>query len=304
MKLGMALLDADMRLNRPLHVMEHVMATGGWNVDAVPSPRPDAECQSDVVRLAAGDSVSLPRPFVFRVEPREALAGTSCRDMARALSVNAGFGHAYEASAGGADMREVAYLGAAHLHIFIYDPVHDAVGRQGRDEKASEVRRGSHLIPQHAVLQGAADFSRIVRERKPRRPQQCPLVIVVTGLDERWESSPTGHSAEVLHGSGFGPPGDGMRAAGDVSRQVRAYLERAAPGLVTVAEHNWSDVTYLPCSVAGARPAGDAAHTRSASPQEPVGCDVPLLVGLAKALHGRQTDSIDDDPEVGDGDHP
>lgn len=247
----------------------------------------------DVVTLAAGDSLKLPRPFVFRVEPRDAAGRAAFGDSGRAVSVNACFGREYEASPAGPGIREVAYLGAAHLHVFLVDPSRDGRESHGHDGRVFAAAGKSITVPQYTVLQAAAELSRAVRERKPQRPQQCPLVVVVPRFDEWRESLADGISEGVMSAVRFGATGDGMQVVSRVSLCVRSYLEKLAPELVAIAEHNWSDVTYVPCTIFRASsfdapsamtPADSQSPLRSRPAADHLWCDVPLLIGLSKAL--------------------
>jgi hypothetical protein len=314
MTFGMALLDADLQLNRPLHLMEQALAVSVGDVDDVEKPLSTAlpGMHSDAVCIASGDSVSLPRPFVFRVESSEGPAARAGRDLARAVSVNTGFRHDSDAPSAVPDLREVAHLGASHLQVFVYDPIRDRRGRGHPGEPDGGVDEDPHAIPQHAILQAAADASRVLRERRPHKPQQCPLVIVVTRLEEWCDGLPVGLAPSGTPVFRDGAEAEAMRVIETVSENVRDLLVKSAPELVTVADHHWRDVTYVPVSFMGLpRGSGSGGDSLAASrgatgaplAPSPVWCDVPLLVGLAKARADVQVEVADDAPHRHAGGH-
>lgn len=309
---GMALLDADIRLNRPLHVMEQALAANSRDADRVEELLSAVQCAplSDVVSLASGDSVSLQRPFVFRADPLRVTDVQAGGDAARAVSVNIGLrSDATTSSSVRGDLLETAHLGVSDLHVFVYDPMRDRAGSHG----PGKVLSADHAVPQHVVLQAAADMSRLLRERRPRRPQQCPLVIAVMRLEDWEDHLPIGLALSITSALHSDARDHGMQAIEEASREVRAYLTRTAPELVTVAEHAWSDVTFIPASISGTLSEGARRDEPLVAPQvvaeatcgppqwRPLGCDLPMLVGLARASASLRVEAVGDDGPFLDG---
>jgi hypothetical protein len=303
---GMALLDADIGLNRPLHVLEQALAANSRDADHFEELLLAVQGGplSDVVSLASGDSVSLQRPFVFRADPLRATDVQVGRDAARAVSVNIGLGSdATRSSSVGTDLLETAHLGVADLQVFVYDPMRDRAGSQG----TGKVLSADHAVPQHVVLQAAADMTRLLRERRPRRPQQCPLVIAALPLEDSEDHPLVGLALSITSALQSGEIARGMQATEEASRELRACLMRTAPELVTVAEHAWSDVTFIPVSISGTlseggrrdeplvAPEGISESTCGPPQWRPLGCDVPMLVGLAKAIASLRAEAVGED---------
>jgi hypothetical protein len=131
---------------------------------------------------------------------------------------------------------------------------------------------------------------------------------------EDWEDHlPIGLALSITSALHSDARDHGMQAIEEASREVRAYLTRTAPELVTVAEHAWSDVTFIPASISGTLSEGARRDEPLVAPQvvaeatcgppqwRPLGCDLPMLVGLARASASLRVEAVGDDGPFLDG---
>jgi hypothetical protein len=311
-KFHVAFLDADPALNLRLHEYERDLFLNPKADELVAIEKTQVKGMEnlyDQVMFSPGEMpVSLPRPFVFRLEAGDHHPDAARRHLtSRAVCLYDNAGESFLAGARGDEARSVEHLGRSHLTIFLFDPTQDMRFRQacrGRSEDPQMQMRERTLsqeaaILQHTILENAAARMRKLRNMAFSDKHDGPLVVAVTKLDT-WKSL-LPHADKVLRmpllsmvrggGNGDGPLyALKTDAVNEVSKAVRAVLLKLAPEVIGAAEGFSSDVTYLPCSATGknvqklssAQSGAKVAFGIRPRDIKPFWCDMPFLVGMAR----------------------
>ncbi len=159
--------------------------------------------------------------------------------------------------------------------------------------KSDDPQLGDYGImnPQDGVIAEAA--ARIKTQKGLSQQQRCPqpLVVVVTKYDA-W-SALTNHAALdpswLIKPRTDGRNGLDLIKLRSLSDQVRSILHKYSPELVSAAEGNFQDVTYVPVSALGTTPEVDPSNgklvvrPRNVNPQF---AEVPLLYALHRSVEG------------------
>jgi hypothetical protein len=311
-KFGTAFLDADPALNLRLHEYERDLFLNPKADELVAIEKTQAKGMAnlyDEVMFSPGEPpVTLPRPFVFRLEAADHHPDVQRRHLtARAVCLYDNAGESFLAGATSDQSRAIEHLRHSHVTMFLFDPTQDMRFRRacrGRSEDPQmQVREHTFdqeaAILQHTILENAAARMRKLRNMSYSQKHDGPLVVVVTKLDA-WAAlipqadkllrlpvapvvRPATEAADPLHALR-------MEAVREVSNAVRTVLLKVAPEVIGAAEGYSSNVTYVPCSATGRNvqklPAPDAASKVAfgirPSDMKPFWCDLPFLVGMAK----------------------
>jgi hypothetical protein len=238
--------------------------------------------------LFGDQSVSYPRPFLFRLAPtgRHAHAANSDR-LARVLCMYDNAGEHFLPGQDTVAAPVTRHLAQSRVLFFLFDPLQDPRFRQacaGRvtDPQASADARTNRQV---ALLQEAeARIRRLVGLRQNEKYDR-PLIVVVTKYDAwKFLSKHPDLRQAWVRGAG-----DDSLAALDVgyveevSAGMREMLSRVCPEIVASAESFCETVLYLPVSATGASPERDAASgVLGVRPQniKPMWVEVPLLYSL------------------------
>jgi hypothetical protein len=311
-KFRTAFLDADPASNLRLHEYER---------DLFLNPRADElvaiektrltgmENLYDQVMFSPGEQpVSLPRPFIFRLEAAERHPDANRRHLtARAVCLYDNAGESFLASARSHESRSTEHLGHSHVTMFLFDPTQDMRFRRacrGRSEDPQmQVREHTFnqeaAILQHTILENAAARMRKLRNMAFSDKHDGPLVVIVTKLDAWGALLPNAEKllrapliSTVRAGYEHAEPLHAVRmdAVQEVSNAVRSVLVKLAPEVIGAAEGFSSNVTYVPCSATGRNvqkfgsPDPNAKVAFGIRPRDikPFWCELPFLVGMAK----------------------
>lgn len=308
---GTAFLDADPALNLRLHEYERDLFLNPKADELVAIEKTQAKGMAnlyDEVMFVPGQpSVTLPRPFVFRLEAADHHPDVKRRHRtARSVCLYDNAGESFLAGATSDQSRAIEHLKHAHVTMFLFDPTQDVRFREacrGRSEDPQmQVREQTFsqeaAILQHTILENAAARMRKLRNMPYSQKHDGPLVVVVTKLDAwaallpqadkilRQTLAPMvragADGVEPLHALS-------MNAVREVSNAVRTVLLKVAPQVIGAAEGYSTNVTYVPCSATGrnvqklpaADPAAKVAFGIRPRDIKPFWCEVPFLVGMA-----------------------
>lgn len=310
-KFRTAFLDADPALNLRLHEYERDLFLNPKADELVAIEKTQVQGMAnlyDQVMFSPGEApVSLPRPFVFRLEAADRHPDAGRRHLtARAVCLYDNAGESFLASARSDETRSIEHLGHAHVTMFLFDPTQDMRFRQacrGRSEDPQmKVREHTFsqeaAILQHTILENAAARMQKLRNLGYGDKHDGPLVVAVTKCDAWAALLPNADKllrmplvTMVRAGEDGVEPLHALRmdAVREVSKAVRTVLLKLAPEVIGAAEGFSSNVTYLPCSATGrnvqklgsADPNAKVAFGIRPRDIKPFWCDLPFLVGMA-----------------------
>ena len=311
-RFGIEFLDADPRFNLKLHEYEQSLFLNPRRDNLVTiektDPRGGQEGLCDRI-LLGGKSVTLPRPFVFRMQASDSHPLAAHRSAsARTVCFYDNAGELYLPTAGAEfadNFRATDHLGRSHLTMFLFDPTQDMRYRdacRGKSQDPQMEARNSSLeretnVLQHTILINATARMKRLRGLAESARHRGPLVVVVTKLDawmalfpnpEKLLRTPLLAMIKPALPQASETLALSPAAVATVSNAVRTILLKYSPEIVSAAEGFSSDVTYLPCSATGhnvKRTSNDASNAAfGVRPRDvkPLWCDLPFLVGMAK----------------------
>lgn len=307
-----AFVDADPTLNMRLHEYERDLFQNPKRDVPVALAKTQVQGMDglyDQVMFAAGqDAVSLPRPFVFRMEAAAGHPDASARaSTARAVCMYDNAGESFLTGAESETSRATEHLRHSHATLFLYDPTQDIRFREACAGRSSDPQMKvrdqafdqESAVQQYQILNTAAARMRKLRNMGSTDQNNGPLVVVVTKLDawsallpdaEKLLRLPLIQQVQQAAVGGNALHALRMPAVAQLSDATRRMLQKHADKVISAAEAYSTDVTYIPCSATGrnVQPLADVQQGAKVAfgirPRDikPFWCDIPFLVAMAR----------------------
>lgn len=293
---GIRFVDSDPGANQVLNRYEEILFK---------NPKPDSLVSLWKTEAAGGEllsavnekgrSVFYPKPFVFSLLPdarRFEKANPSNR-LTRALCLYDNAGEHFMPGGDATGKFVTKHLALSSCLLYLFDPTQHHQFRAECEGKSEDpqIKSVGTVNPQEGVIAEAAN--RIKSQTGLSQQSLCsqPLVVVVTKYDA-WSALTNNHALDprwLIKPNGDGRCGLDMRKLNALSDQVRNVLKKYSPELVSAAEGNFQNVTYIPVSALGTTPEVHPSNgqlvvrPRNVDPQF---AEVPLLYALHRSVEG------------------
>lgn len=298
-RFAVSMNDSDAIANERLHQYEELQFLNPNPEELVAIEKTQTEGDLyDLVKM--GDhSVSLPRPFMFTLQPLQHHRQYSAAKLvSRVMCLYDNAGESFLPGQDIATAPVTRHLALSRCLFFLFDPTQDPRFRaacQGKSDDPQMAVRNKRLSREASVRQDTVLLEAINRVRRHAglredELHQRPLIIVVTKWDSWQRLLPdlttnepyrkvAGLNSEVLDGP----------LIEHVSQQVGNMLRELTPEIVAAAEGFAQDLHFLPISAIGRSPEIDP-HTGAfgvrPKDMKPYWVEVPILYALSRLKTG------------------
>lgn len=241
--------------------------------------------------LKRGQTVHLPKPITFRLEPtRMHPSFAEFHKAARIICMYDNAGEHFLPGRDSARAPATRHLAVSDLLLFLFDPLQDIrFVRALKDSRLESLaQRFSSPFQQEQILREAAE--RIRRHRSSlKRSRPAKLVVVVTKSDE-WLK----HVAKIEEVPPYVVVDENRPRALSLARvkassdRLRTVLRSTIPELVHAAEAVSSDPVFVPASALGNSPnmTNDLGAVMKPSDIQPWNVELPFLYGIGQQTRG------------------
>lgn len=293
---GITFVDSDPGANQVLNRYEDILFK---------NPKPDSLVSLWKTEVTGGEllnavnekgrGVFYPKPFVFSLLPDASRFEDQgqFKRVTRALCLYDNAGEHFMPGGDSTGKFVTKHLALSSSLLYLFDPTQHYKFRQACEGKSNDPQLSEYGImnPQEGVIAEAAN--RIKSQKGLSHTQKCsqPLVVVLTKYDA-WSALTNNASLDpkwLIKPRSDGRCGLDLTKLASLSNQVRNVLNKYSPELVSAAEGNFSDVTYIPVSALGTSPEVDPSNgqlvvrPRNLGPQF---AEVPLLYALHRSVEG------------------
>jgi len=274
---GLVFSDVDPTINETLNEYQKMLFLQERRDHAVGiiKTQLDSSAHYDSTNLE-GQSVLLPRPFLFSMRPlKEHFNPSQVEELTRVLCLYDNAGEHFLPRMDTPVAPGTQHVACSKVLMFIYDPIQDPRIREAcRDlSKDPQLGRYAHTQLQSTILTEAAVRVRLHANMPAHSKLDQPLIVLVSKsdiweglIDEDLASDPYVRTED----SPDGLARIDLRRVKRVSRKVRHFLRDLAPEFVAAAEDCCKEVVYMPVSALGCSPSAQ----RSSGP----GKDNDMLV--------------------------
>ncbi len=311
-RFAVSLSDVDAETNSRIHEYEELQF---MNPDLdTPVALAKTEEQGDMYdTVDMGDhSVSLPRPFMFNLQPLSNHPRyRRNREISKLVCLYDNAGESFFPGADKTVNPVTRHLACSKCLFFCFDPTQDTRFRracEGKTEDPQMVSRTSRLARETTVRQDTILLEAIQRVRRHAglrddELHQRPLIVIVTKWDA-WKNLLPDVSTEEpylpVKGSKFCSLDS--RRIKETSERVGELMAEICPEIVAAAEGFSTSLTFIPVSASGSSPTVDpATGALGIRPRDmqPYWVEIPMLMALhnwAGGLVGAtgETASLDD----------
>ncbi len=293
---GITFVDSDPGANQVLNRYEEILFK---------NPKPDSLVSLWKTEVAGGEllnavfekgrGVFYPKPFVFSLLPDGARFedASQSKRLTRALCLYDNAGEHFMPGGDATGKFVTKHLALSSSLLYLFDPTQHYKFRQACEGKSDDPQLSEYgsVNPQEGVIAEAA--SRIKTQNGLSQHEKCsqPLVVVVTKYDA-WLALTNNVALDpswLIKPRTDGRSGLDVRKLLSLSAQVRNVLNKYSPEVVTAAEGNFADVTYIPVSALGTTPEVDPSSGKLVvRPRnvEPQFAEVPLLYAMHRSVEG------------------
>jgi hypothetical protein len=295
-KFKVSFTDADPQCNQILNDYEEQQFLNPDHDTPVQLRKTEEQGDNYAASQINGTQVQLPRPFLFATRPIIGHPNEQNGDrVARLLCLYDNAGESYIPGRDSATNPVTRHLAKAAAIFFCFDPTQDArMKRQlqqhqsaAGDAPATSIVSGA-TARQEIVLHEMISRFRSLRGLGSSEKTECPLIVIVTKLDVWRGLTPDLDFCSPIHTRADGLSALNMNHVAKVSSQVREFVYKVTPELITSAEAFSRNVYYIPVSATGCGPVTDpVTGITGVRPRDiqPIWCDIPLVVMLSK--HGQ-----------------
>ena len=293
---GITFVDSDPGANQVLNRYEEILFK---------NPKPDSLVSLWKTEVTGGEllnavnekgrGVFYPKPFVFSLLPDSARFEDKSQTnrLTRALCLYDNAGEHFMPGGDPTGRFVTKHLALSSALLYLFDPTQHYKFRMACEGKSDDPQLSEYGImnPQEGVIAEAA--GRIKSQKGLSQQERCsqPLIVVVTKYDA-WAALTNSASLDprwLIKPRDDGRSGLDVKKLVSLSDQVRNVLNKYSPELVSAAEGNFEDVTYIPVSALGTTPEVDPSNGRLVvRPRnvKPQFAEVPLLYALHRSVEG------------------
>jgi hypothetical protein len=237
--------------------------------------------------LMQGQSVRLPKPFSFFLQPNQLHRNHDRSAAAQLVCLYDNAGEHFLPGADSGSSPGTRHMAEAGFLLYLFDPTQDPrwLGAVRKEHPELDIKSTQQLKRQEDVLREAATRVRDLRGLREGEKHNRPLFVILNKHD-CWSKviARPGKRSPVRKNQMAGVNVDDVS---DYSGKLRTHLLRTVPELVTAAESFCSRVVYLAATTLGTAP-----EFRDGTPYirpcdiRPDGVLLPFLLGLQLTTRG------------------